>query len=279
MILNRVTFEYRNRTLVEKVTFCPPFRVVKVFQNEGCFIYVKGAKTNLHSQTDTTSIQSKEAVLLRCGTYFVDWLKKTEGTTIEAFAFHLYPDILKELYKKELPALIKQQIGGDRIKKIIPENTLSKFVENLDFYFENPSLVNDDLLELKIKELILLLVQTKNAQSILQLLEDLFSPKVANIKEVVHAHLFSNLSVEDLAKLSNLSLSSFKRDFKKIFNDSPANFINHQRIEKAKELLRTSQLSISEVAYETGYADPGYFARLFKSKTGLSPSDFRTNSL
>ncbi len=279
MILNRVTFEYRNRTLVEKVTISPPFRLVKVFQNEGCFIYVKGANTKLHSQTDKTNIQSKEAVLLRCGTYFVDWLKNTKGETVEAFAFHLYPDILKELYKKELPSLIKQHISGRSIKKIIPENTISKFVENLDFYFENPSLVNDDLLELKIKELILLLVQTKNAQSILQLLENLFTPKVANIKDVVHTHLFSNLSVEDLAKLCNLSLSSFKRDFKKVFNDTPSNFINNERIEKAKELLKATQLSISEVAYETGHADPSYFARLFKNKTGLSPSDFRNNSL
>ena len=104
------------------------------------------------------------------------------------------------------------------------QNIIAKFIESLEFYFENPALVNNDLLELKIKELILLLVQSKNVDSILELITDLYSSKTVNLKKIIDLHLYSNLSVEDLAKLSNLSVSSFKREFKKEFNDSPNNF-------------------------------------------------------
>ena len=275
MILSRQTFEHQNRILIEKVIIKPPYRYEGVFQNEGCFIYIAGANSKFYSSDQKEVTKSEEAVLLKCGTYFVDWLKKSETDTVEVIAIHLYPEILNKLYQREFPALIRQRVKGSNIQKIIPENTISKFIENLEFYFQNPTLVNDDLLELKIKELILLLIQTKNAEPIIQLLSDLFTPRVVNIKETVYVHLFSSLSVEELAKLCNLSLSSFKREFKKIFNDTPSNFINTERLNKAVELLKVSDFTISDIAYETGFNDPSYFARLFKNKMGMSPSTFR----
>jgi AraC-like DNA-binding protein len=78
-----------------------------------------------------------------------------------------------------------------------------------------------------------------------------------------------------LAKLCNLSLSSFKREFKKVFDDSPANYILSAKIKKAKELLAISDLPINEIAYETGFNDPLYFTRQFKKKVGNSPSAYR----
>jgi len=275
MILKRQTFEHQNRILIERVTIIPPYRYEGIFQNEGCFIYIAGANSKFHSSDQIEVTKSEEAVLLKCGTYFVDWLRKSETDKVEVIAIHLYPNLLNKLYQREFPALIHQRVKGSKIQKIIPENTISKFIENLEFYFQNPTLVNDDLLELKIKELILLLIQTKNAEPILQLLSDLFTPRVVNIKETVNLYLFSSLSVEELAKLCNLSLSSFKREFKKIFNDTPSNFINTERLKKAVELLKVSDFTISDIAYETGFNDPSYFARLFKDKIGISPSTFQ----
>jgi len=275
MILKRQTFEHQNRILIEKVTIIPPYRYEGIFQNEGCFIYIAGANSKFHSSDQIEVTKSEEAVLLKCGTYFVDWLRKSETDKVEVIAIHLYPDLLNKLYQREFPELINQQVKGSKIQKIIPKNTISKFIENLEFYFQNPTLVNDYLLELKIKELILLLIQTKSAEPILQLLSDLFTPRIVNIKETVNLHLFSNLSVEELAKLCNLSLSSFKREFKKIFNDTPSNFINTERLKKAVELLKVSDFTISDIAYDTGFNDPSYFARLFKDKIGISPSTFQ----
>lgn len=86
----------------------------------------------------------------------------------------------------------------------------------------------------------------------------------------------TQLSIEELAKISQLSLFSFKREFKKEFYDSPKNYINTLRIKKAKELLQLSKMSISEIAYEVGFNDPLYFTRLFKKKVGTSPTSFRS---
>ena len=277
MILDRQVFNYQERILIEKITVQAPFKHEALFQNEGCFLYFKNSNATIFTAENKIQIKSKEAVLLRCGNYYLDLLRKSDNDKIEIIAVHLYPEILKKIYIKELPALIKKRNFTKESQLIASENIISKFIESLEFYFQNPFLVNDDLLELKIKELILLLVQTKNADSILALITDLYSSKSVDLKEVVESHLYSNLSVDELAKLSNLSLSSFKREFKKEFNDSPNNYIISKKIEKAKELLHISEMGIGEIAYEIGFNDPLYFTRIFKKKVGVTPSTFRLN--
>lgn len=275
MIVNRTTFKYQNAVLIEKMRVSPPFKYEVSFQKQGCFIYYKDSGTKLLSADENVRIEAKEAVLLKCGTHFLDLLRQTSSNEVEAIIIHLFPELLKKLYLKELPALLGKRGTNQKSHKVASSDVISKFIESLEFYFQNPSLVNDDLLELKIKELILLLVQSKNIDSVHELIADLYSTKTIQLKDVVELHLFSNLGTEELAKLCNLSLSSFKREFKKEFNDSPKNYFNTKKLEKAKELLSITDMSISETAYEVGFNDPLYFTRFFKLKAGISPSSFR----
>ena len=275
MILAHSTFTYNNQILIEKMKVRAPFRYETVFQNSGCFIYFKERGPKLLSSEVNTQVKSKEAVLLTCGGHFLDLLRDANNEEVEVIVVHLFPELLKKLYIGELSTIIEKQTENRRSQVVASSDVISRFIDSLEFYFQNPALVNNDLLELKIKELILLLVQSKNIHSVLELVADLYSPRTVQIKEVVKLHLFSNLKLEQLAKLCNLSLSSFKREFKKEFKDSPTNYIIGKKIEKAKKLLSVTDLPISEIAYETGFQDQLYFTRLFKRKTGKTPSTFR----
>lgn len=280
MITSRSTFDYQGRILIEKMKILAPFRYEAIFQNSGCFIYFKERGPKLLSSEINTQLKSNEAVLLKCGNHFVDLLKDTNDERVEVIVIHLYPEVLKKLYTGDIPAIIKKQHNSKRRQVVASSNVIAKFIDSLEFYFQNPSLVNNDLLELKIKELILLLVQSKNINSILELVADLYSANTVQVREVIELHLFSNLKINQLAKLCNLSLSSFKREFRKEFDDSPTNYINDKRLEKAQELLTVTDLPISEIAYETGFQDSLYFTRLFKKKIGIPPTTYRTeNSL
>lgn len=280
MITARSTFKYQNQILIEKIKIKPPFRYEAIFQNSGCFIYFKEQGPQLLSSEVNARLKGNEAVLLKCGNHFIDLLRETEGNQVEVIVVHLYPDILKKLYIGELPTIIEKQSNSKSSGVVVSSDVIAKFIESLEFYFQNPSLVNNDLLELKIKELILLLVQSKNVNSILELVADLYSANTVRVREVIELHLFSNLKLEQLAKLCNLSLSSFKRKFKKEFEDSPTNYINEKRLEKAKELLSITDLPINEIAYKTGFQDSLYFTRLFKNKIGMPPTIYRIeNSL
>lgn len=270
-------FKYKNKVIIEKVIFKPPYRHKNVFQNEGCFLYMKGSGATIYSSRENMKLDKRDAVLLKCDTYFMDLIEQANDEVFEVIAVHLYPEILKKLYINELPNIIERQAKNRKNKRIVDQEIVSRFISSLEFYFDNPTLVNDDLIELKIKELILLLLQTNNIESILELINDLYSSKVTNLKDVVNIHKYSNLSIEELSALCHMSLSSFKREFKKQYDDSPSNYINNEKLKKAKELLSISDLTISDVAYEVGINDPQYFTRLFKKKEGISPSSYRTN--
>ncbi|WP_169305631.1 helix-turn-helix domain-containing protein [Sphingobacterium alkalisoli] len=265
--------------MVEKLRIKTPFKYAAIFQNEACFLYIKDGETTLKSPTEKLNIYLSESVLLKCGKYFAELIQKSKNQYCEIFAIHLHPDILIELYKDEIPSFINPTDRKYFAKKTERQGIMVHFIESFDFYFRNPTLVNDDLLKLKLKELILLLLQTSNAENVMSLFSHLFTQRQANFKEVIQAHLFSNITISELAVLSSRSLSSFKRDFEKYFQDTPANYIKEQKLLKASNLLGFTDFSISEICYKVGFNDTSYFTKLFKKKYNLSPFEYRKSKV
>ncbi|WP_262507198.1 helix-turn-helix domain-containing protein [Sphingobacterium sp. IITKGP-BTPF85] len=81
---------------------------------------------------------------------------------------------------------------------------------------------------------------------------------------------FTRISVSIRQKLS-----SFKRDFKAIYNMTPASWIREKRLEKAKEMLEATQLPVSEICYSLGFENISHFSRIFKEYHGQAPTVFR----
>jgi AraC-like DNA-binding protein len=275
MVNKTHSFKYKNETLIERVLIKGPFSLESIFQNQGCFLYIKNSEFNFHSSQEKLSVGPKEAILFQCDTFFIEFLNKRKGEEVEVIAIHLYPEILKQIYENELPNSIIENSLHAKSKKIVDSKIISKFIESLDFYFENTSLVNDDLLELKIKELVLLLIQSNNIESVLELIKNLYTSRLVNLKDIVALHIYSNLGIEEIAKLCQMSLSTFKREFQKEFETTPLKYITAQKLKKAEKLLRIADMTISEIAYETGYSDPQYFTRIFKKNSGITPSEYR----
>lgn len=84
-------------------------------------------------------------------------------------------------------------------------------------------------------------------------------------------------SIASMAQYCHLSSDYFSHQFKENTGSSPIQFLYNLRIEKAKELLLTEGLTVSEVAALVGYKDPLYFSRIFKKATGVSPKRFHGN--
>jgi signal transduction histidine kinase/DNA-binding response OmpR family regulator/ligand-binding sensor domain-containing protein len=103
--------------------------------------------------------------------------------------------------------------------------------------------------------------------------EEQFIGKVAQIVEVNLERSMFNATY--LASEIHLSESQLYRKLKAITGKSTAIFIRTVRLKKAKELLETSNLSISEIAYQVGFNDPAWFSRAFKEEFSKAPSEFR----
>jgi signal transduction histidine kinase/DNA-binding response OmpR family regulator/ligand-binding sensor domain-containing protein len=102
---------------------------------------------------------------------------------------------------------------------------------------------------------------------------------VKQVREIVEAN-FANyeFNVEQLCKLVFMSHSQLHRKLEALTGCSPNKFIRLVRLNKARELLSNPSLSITSVAMDCGYNDPGYFARVFKQDTGVTPQEWRNKS-
>ena len=95
------------------------------------------------------------------------------------------------------------------------------------------------------------------------------------IIESMHSSYNARHSVRELAQQCHLSVYRFIHNFKSRTGFPPLEYLTRVRIEKAQELLANSALGISEISSIIGYENPLYFSRVFKKRTGVSPSSYR----
>ena len=280
MIVKHEHFDLLDKMIIERMIFHSPLKSSSVMQNETCFLHVRSGQSRLHTADNTLEVRTNDCLVMQCGTYLNNWFQTKSESPNEAIAIHFYPDVLAYVFDGELPKFLENtSIGASPVQKIKADKMINNYIESLLFYFDNPSLVTEELTKLKLKELILLLVNSSNGDQLKALLGGFYQPHQIAFKQIIENHLFSDLLLEDLAFITGMSLSSFKRKFKEIYKTSPAKYIKLERLKKAKELLEKTNLRISEIAYDCGFNDLGYFSKSFNAYYKVSPSKFRENSL
>jgi AraC-like DNA-binding protein len=99
--------------------------------------------------------------------------------------------------------------------------------------------------------------------------------RVRRAVELMHTHLGRELPLEELAAAAYLSPFHFARLFKKVTGASPHAYLAALRIERAKSLLATTDLSVTGIATRVGYSSSSHFTKAFRQATGLTPRAFR----
>ncbi|MBB6273817.1 AraC-like DNA-binding protein [Pedobacter cryoconitis] len=276
MVTNYKKIDLFGKTFIQKVDLKSPFQFAFPVAEQACFLYMLKGETQFQFNDNHINIPANHALLLNCinpGKQ-LNTLNNSNGEIV-IVTFH--PDILKKIYARELPLIFQKNdnITNQSGKKVNNDFLIQKYIEGLLFYFENPSLVNDEILILKLKEIILLLSQAQDAETIRVILSQLFSPATYTFKQIIESNLFSQVSIEELANKVNLSISSFKRDFKKLYNDSPASYIKNKRLERAAELLLASDERITDIAFDCGFNDLANFTKSFHDKYDTTPTNYR----
>lgn len=95
----------------------------------------------------------------------------------------------------------------------------------------------------------------------------------------IYTHFRDDCSLAEIAGYANQNASALCRSFKKASGYTITGFINRLRVEKACELLRNTNLTITDISYQSGFNTFSYFSTQFKAITGLTPSQYRDNTL
>jgi transcriptional regulator GlxA family with amidase domain len=112
-----------------------------------------------------------------------------------------------------------------------------------------------------------------------EIVRSLFSERIFGFKEIVEANIYEPVAMERLAALTNHSLTSFKKEFKRIYNTTPGAYIIRKRVERVADLLTFSDEDICRIGYQCGFTSPAHLSRVFKSRYGITPSEYRSQSI
>ena len=95
------------------------------------------------------------------------------------------------------------------------------------------------------------------------------------VREYVEAHLSESVDLVALASVAGLSIHHFARGFKQSAGVTPHHYVTQKRVERARDMLVQSDLSVSEIAFAVGFADQSHLTRHFRQMLGMTPGQFR----
>jgi len=184
-----------------------------------------------------------------------------------------------ELFTSELISL---QLADDKIKNsffdlIVTANNATREL-NKSFVSENFNnafsiLSAEDDIKL-LKDFVLkFLMECSQAVASVKKAEE--NPLIKKVCAYVDENLSKDISLDTAAEFAGLSSFYLSKLFKEEKGETFINFISDKRLEKSRKLLEETNLSIKEITAEVGYNDQNYFSRIFKSKYGLSPKEYR----
>lgn len=128
------------------------------------------------------------------------------------------------------------------------------------------------LINVKLQELVLLLLETSNAAEVYRFFDEIYADSMPDPVFSVSQHLLAPLALEDYARLSKRSLSKFKRDFRERSGQPPGKWIQKKRLKHARMLTQSTQLTVSEICAHSGFNNLSHFIRAYRTEYGLTPT-------
>ena len=98
---------------------------------------------------------------------------------------------------------------------------------------------------------------------------------IEQAKVIMNENVLTEISLQEIASCLNMSYTTFRKNFRKYADISPAKYLSELRLNKAKQLLTETTDSIKEIAYKLQFTSVEHFGTIFKKVTGMTPRDFR----
>ncbi len=154
-------------------------------------------------------------------------------------------------------------------------SSIRRFFNHTNDYLTEDSFLHDPPAEnIKITELIYLIVSHGDCCIKSKLLGNVDAAR-DNLQQTVYASIFSDISVEEIAKRCNRSLTSFKKEFFRIYGTSPHQWLIRQRLIHARLLLISTDKAIAEIGTACAFPNTSHFIKLFRKQYGMTPATYR----
>ena len=153
------------------------------------------------------------------------------------------------------------------------DNFIVHYINSLKHSFGLHETISQKILELKFEEIMLYLADKYGQSFFVYLHSLLINERELSFKMVIEKNLYTSLNIDEVAFLCNMSLSTFKRKFLQLYQESPGKWFQLKRLNKAKKLLLNNEATPSEIYMDFGYDSLSNFSTAFKNQFGYSPKN------
>ncbi len=246
----------------------------KLWTDTPFITYVISGKKDWTSVNKTYPLHSGDALFIRKGIYNTKQYFEEDYCTI---LFFITEDFIRRFITNNT-SVITSATPKDNYSQIFPihvTNSLNALFLSVFNYFDMGGEIPKELVEIKFNELLFNIALNPANQSLVSFFSTLRQEEKTSIQDIMMQNFHYDLQLEDYARLSGRSLSTFKRDFKAHFNETPGKWLTNMRLDYAKTLLQNSELNINEVCYESGFKNTSHFNSSFKQKFQYPPNQYR----
>jgi AraC-like DNA-binding protein len=178
-------------------------------------------------------------------------------------------------YRSSLPIRPLARPMDDQVVTLhITELNRAFFHSMIPYFFQTPA-VPEHLIEMKFREMVFQLLSDPENHLLLSYLSEV-DERQLNLREVMETNYRYNLSLEEFARITNRSLSAFKREFLAVYRIPPGRWLLTRRLDQAEFLLYGSDKSVADIADECGFESQTHFNRVFKQRFGAAPLQYRS---
>lgn len=198
--------------------------------------------------------------------------KKSKGTEpYRGINLTLRRPVLKEFYGKQKTLQLKMDFKPlSEVATILPKTVeLQSLFDSFIAYVDNNREPSDELLNMRVNEAVMALLTI--TPEFYPTLFDFNESWKIDILEFMEDNFKEDMTIEEFASYTGRSLATFKRDFAKISNLTPQQWLIEHRLECAHRMLATGKAEISNVYYLVGFKNRSHFSTIFKKRFGVSP--------
>lgn len=195
-----------------------------------------------------------------------------DGRPFKSFTIFLTEELLREFaLQNSIPA--QERFMGNPLVPIPGQSFFDGFFQSMIPYFDQPEYFTPKMAAIKTEEAIELLLRLDPLFA--GFLFDFSQPFKIDLEAFMQKNYLFNIPMKEFARLSGRSLSTFKRDFGRIFLETPEKWLRTKRLVEARDLIRNAGRRPSDVYLQVGFENFSHFSAAFKNHFGYTASSVR----
>ena len=236
--------------------------------NHNTFSFLIAGTKEVIFDNSSLSIEAAKLLLMKAGHCLMTEKRTTANKYRSVLLFFNNEILLKFMQKNNIN--ISKTTTSKSVHGFEYDEFIKRFVASLISITKLHKDIKKKLLEVKLEEILLYLSATYGMDFLYNLIENKNNTS-QNFINTIHANSLNKLSLKEWSFLCHMSVSTFKREFEKHFNNSPIKWMQNKRLEHANYLLHQEQKTATEVYVEMGYENLSSFIQAYKLKYGITP--------